>query len=69
VLDRIGCFAGGREVNGDRPPLTDPRGALDQAQVFVFTDQLRVPEGVDQHLRVHGPGERARTGQHRLTAR
>jgi hypothetical protein len=62
VLDHVRGLARRRKVDRDRPPVSHPHGALDQAQRLVLADQLRVPEGIDEHLRVHRPGERARPG-------
>jgi len=57
VFDDVGGLTGGRQVDGDGPALTDSAGAFDQAQGFVFADEFGVAEGVDQDLRVHGPGQ------------
>jgi hypothetical protein len=42
VLDHVGCLAGSWEIDRDRPAVTHPRRALDQAQRLVLADQLRV---------------------------
>ncbi len=69
MLHDVSSLPSGRKIHGDRPSGTLPGRTLNQPQRLVLTDELRVPERVDQHLRVHRPRERPRPGEYGLPSR